>query len=388
MKVCFVTTAFPRWLGDGQAVFVWEAVRAVSRQGIQVCVVAMHSPSTSTREYMEGIKVVRPRYWWPEHAEILRKEGAAGLPVTWSRYPVARLQILPFALVHTVAAMRCARACDLIHAEWTLSAAASVLGSWAHRRPVLATVQGSDIFQVAQHPLGAWFTRATLLRCNQITALSHALKKETAAIGIPESRIKVIPNGVDTKRFVPPAHGAREKLVLYVGTFIERKGLAHLLAAMPDIFRAFPDHRLLLVGEGPEESSLRQLSERLGIADRVSFLDFQPQERVRDWMQRAQLFVLPSLEEGMGVVLLEALACGTPVVASQIDGIQDVVTPEVGILVPPADAQALSTAVQNILCDPGRWQEMSRCARERAVSQYDWERVACQFIELYQSILA
>ena len=90
----------------------------------------------------------------------------------------------------------------------------------------------------------------------------------------------------------------------------------------------------------------------------------------------------------MGVVLLEALACGTPLVASQIDGIQDVVTPDVGVLVPPADPQALAEGLRKILTKPGSWDEMSLAARERAVSHYDWDHVASQFVELYRTMLA
>lgn len=387
MKVCFVTTAFPRWAGDGQAAFVWEAAQAVARQGVDVRVVAMHSPGVPTREYMEGIEILRPRYWWPEQWEILRKEGAAGLPATWRKYPLARLQILPFFCIHTLVTARYARSCDLIHAQWTLSAAAAALGGWLHHRPVMVTVQGSDIFQATRHPVGAWLTQNMLVRCDRITALSRALQEATAAIGVQEDKIWIVPNGVDTNRFVPPADATRERIILYVGSFIERKGLRYLLTAMPEVLRSFPDYRLVLIGEGPEGNMLKQLAERLGVAEETNFLEFQPQDDVRNWMQRAKVLVLPSLEEGMGVVLLEAMACGTPVVASRIDGIQDVVAPDVGMLVPCADSTALSEAIQSILGDVNKWGDMSDCARRRAVAHYDWAHIASKYIALYRSMV-
>ncbi|MGD8998294.1 MAG: glycosyltransferase [Anaerolineae bacterium] len=386
MKVCVVTTAFPRWPGDGQAVFVWEAVRAIARQGIQVRVVAMHSPESRVHETMDGVEVLRPRYWWPERWEYLRKEGPAGLPVAWRKYPLARVQILPFLLVHALTAARCARSCDLIHAQWTLSAGAAQLGRWLHQRPILVTVQGSDIFQVTRHPLGAWLTQKVLLQCDGITALSQALKDATTALGIREDRIEIIPNGVDTDEFTPPADDIREDVILYVGTLIKRKGLKYLLGAMPEIMRSHPGFRLVLVGEGPEEQALRQLADEVDVAKRVSFLGFQPPDQVRAWMQRARVLVLPSLEEGMGVVLLEALACGTPVVGSRVDGIQDVITPQVGRLVPPADSAALSEAIQAILSDSQQWADMSQQGRHRAVTHYDWDHIATQFVNLYESI--
>jgi glycosyltransferase involved in cell wall biosynthesis len=336
---------------------------------------------------MEGIEVIRPRYWWPEQWEFLRKAGPAGLPVAWQKYPLARIQVLPFLLVHTLTAARHARSCDLIHAQWTLSAAAAYLGKWLHSRPIIVTVQGSDIFQVPTHPIGAWLTTRILRRCDRITALSQALKDATASLGIHTEKIRVVPNGVDTTRFTPPVNSSRDDVILYVGTLIERKGLEYLLSAMSAVFESFSSYRLALVGEGPQESKLKQLAEDLGVAKRVSFLGFQPPERVRMWMQRAKVLVLPSLEEGMGVVLLEALACGTPVVGSQVDGIQEVITPDVGLLVPPADSAALSKAIQSILSNTQRWTDMSQHARERAVTHYDWDYVADQFITLYQSMV-
>jgi len=381
-----LTTCFPRWEDDGVCGFIWEAVRAISRQGVDVRVIAMHSPGTPARECIGGVEVVRPRYWWPEDRELLRKEGG-GLPATLRKYPLASLQIAPFALVHALAAVRCARDSDLIHAHWTLSAAAAQLGRWMHRRRVLATVHGSDIFQVTRHPVGAWLTSKVLRRCDRITAVSNALMEAAIAAGADRRKIQTISNGVDTRRFAPPRDGNRERVILYVGSFIERKGVKHLLAAMPEVLGALPHYRLALVGEGPQHAQLRQLADGLGVAERVDFLGFLPQDQVRSWMQRAQLFVLPSLEEAQGVVLLEALACGTPVVASQVDGIPEVITPDVGVLVPPADPAALAGAIRAALASSSRWADMSRCARERAVTVYDWNRIAQQFVVLYQSMI-
>ena len=385
MRICVITTCFPRWSGDGQCGFIWEAARAIAHQGVQVRVVAMHSPGTRPREHMNGIEVLRPQYWWPESWEILRKEGG-GLPATLRKYPQGFFQVIPFTLVHALVTARCARDCDLIHAHWTLSAAAACLGSWVHHRPILVTVHGSDIFQVTKYPVGAWLTKNVLLHCDRITAVSSALMEATITIGINPEKIQVISNGVDTNRFVPPANENRNNTILYVGSLIERKGVKYLLSAMPELFRSFPHYRLVLVGEGPQYPMLRRLVNSLGIAEKVTFLGFQPQDQVRTWMQQARLLILPSLEEAQGVVLLEALACGTPVIASQVDGIPEVITPDVGILVPPANSIALFEAIRSILRSPRRWVDMSHRARERAVKYYDWDRIASQFAGLYQSM--
>jgi glycosyltransferase involved in cell wall biosynthesis len=386
LAVCVVTTAFPRWEGDGQAAFVWEAARAVALRGVRVRVVAMHSPGARSHEFVQGVEIIRPRYAWPEHWEGLRREGAGGLPETWKKHPLLRLQLVPFMVVHILNVMRYARSCDVVHAHWTLSAAAAFLGSWFHRCPLLVTVQGSDIFQVTRHPLGQRVTGALLRRCRQVTALSAALAEATIAAGVPAAAIQVIPNGVDTFFFSPPADAQRDDTILYVGSLIERKGLHYLLRALPQVLQAFPGYRLLLAGEGPQEAILKQAAAQLGIASHVSFLGFQSQEQVRNLLQRARVLALPSVEEGLGVVLLEALACGTPIVASRTGGIPDVVTADVGLLVPPADSPQLAEALTCILADPPRWEGLSRCARQRAISHYDWNSIAGQFVDLYRTL--
>jgi glycosyltransferase involved in cell wall biosynthesis len=125
------------------------------------------------------------------------------------------------------------------------------------------------------------------------------------------------------------------------------------------------------------------------LGDRVEFVGFQSQAVVSEWMRQARLFVLPSLEEGQGVVLLEALASGTPVVASDVDGIRDVVVPVVGMRVPPADPAALALALAQLLSsDAATWQRMSQAARRRAVEIYDWDKIAARFVEIYEKMMA
>lgn len=387
MKILVVTTAFPRWPGDGHGSFIWEAVRAVAQQGVQMSVIATHSPGAATHERIEGVEIWRPRYWWPERMEVLRKE-AAGLPVIWRKYPLARLQIVPFAAIYTLATARMVRSADLIHAHWTIPAANALLARALYRRPLLVTVHGSDIDLVTANPAGAWLTRRVLRRCDRVMAVSRHLAGATAALGVPAGRINVIPDGVDSGLFAPAAPEGRAPLLVFAGSLVPRKGVTYLLQAMPPILRAFPDYRLVIVGDGSQRAELERQAQNLALGQGVTFTGALSQSDVRQWMQRARLLVLPSIEEGLGVVLLEALACGTPVVASRVGGIPDIVTPAVGRLVAPGDPGQLAEAVCALLGDPPAWAEMSGRARERVVAEYDWERIAGRHIALYRSMLA
>jgi glycosyltransferase involved in cell wall biosynthesis len=179
----------------------------------------------------------------------------------------------------------------------------------------------------------------------------------------------------------------RPSIILFTGSLIKRKGVRYLLDALALLPSDLPSYRAVIVGEGPEEGALRKQVTALGLADRVEFMGFQPQSVVSEWMRQARIFVLPSLEEGQGVVLLEALASGTPVIASDVDGIRDVVVPEVGKRVPAADPSALAAALEQLLrSDADAWKCMSQAARQRAVDVYDWDKIGVHFAQIYEDL--
>ena len=384
VKVCIVTTAFPRWPGDFRAIFVYEAAQALKRQGCTVRVIAMHNPGAKTHEIMDGVEVIRPRYA-PERWEVLQKDSA-GIPAAWKKNPLARLLMVPFLMVHTLAVARHAADCDIIHANWTLSAAAAWASAWLHRRKWVVTVQGSDIFQAPKIGLVRQITRAALRRTTRVIALSRSLAAATAALDVPAEHITVVPNGVNLANFPHQPESTREPVILYVGSLIARKAPNVLIDAMPEILARCPQHRLVLIGEGEERTALEAQIARLGLAEQVRLIGTQTQQQVGEWMRQAQVFVLPSYEEGQGVVLVEALASGTPCVGSTAGGIPDVVTEDVGRVVAPGDTGALAKAILDVIGNPTRWQELSVGARRRAETTYDWDLIARQLMKIYQSV--
>jgi N-acetyl-alpha-D-glucosaminyl L-malate synthase BshA len=390
LRVCVATTVFPRWYGHGEGTFIWQFVKVLRRQEMEVAVVAMHSPGLPERETWEGIEILRPPYWWPADAEMLRKDGG-GLPINFRRYWLARLQLPALLLAHGAAIARMAKGCDLIHTHFTVSTAAALATQAWHRLPVVATVHGSDIFQVPKLPLGAAFTRNTLRRSTAVTTVSAALREACLALGVPAAQVSVVSNSVDTDTYAPPPAGAideREPVVLFVGSLIARKGVDTLVRAMADVSAVLPGYRLVLVGDGPEQDNLAALASSLGIGGAVEFPGFLSQAEVAHWMQRARLFVLPSNEEGQGVVLLEAMASGTPVVASHVGGIPEVMADGTGCLTPPGDVQAMARQMLAILADPARWQQFSRAGRRHVEQHYSPRVIGACYRELYAAILA
>lgn len=389
LRVCVATTVFPRRLGDGEGPFIWQFVKVLRQQQIDVTVVAMHSPGLPTHDNWEGVEILRPPYWWPVGAEMLRKDGG-GLPINFRRYPLARAQLPALLFAHGAAIGRAAKGCDLIHAHFTVSAAAALAVRPWHRLPVVTTVHGSDVFQVPKLPLGTPFTRSVLRQSAAVTTVSTALFDACRALDVPPSKVSIISNSVDTTAYTPPAEqtmGAREPFVLFVGSLITRKGVDTLVRAMAQVVTTLPDHRLVVVGEGPEQATLAGLAASLGIAAQVEFVGFLPQADVARWMQRARLFVLPSNEEGQGVVVLEAMASGTPVVASNVGGIPEVVVEGTGLLAPPGNAEVLAAQMLSLLEDAAYWQQLSLAGRRHVGQHYSPRVIGACYRDLYAAVL-
>jgi glycosyltransferase involved in cell wall biosynthesis len=385
-SILVATTSFPRWEGDYRGTFIYEGCRALAALGAQVRVVAPHSAGAKTREVIEGIEIFRPRYMVPEGLELLL-ETPGGLPVLWSRRKLGRLIVFPFFISHALAIARLARGCDLIHAHWILSAYAASLTAPLHRKPVVCTVQGSDVYEAMRMPLFGGLGRRALRHATKVIALSRALAGEAATQGVDPNKITVIPNGVDATLFAP--NGVpREPVVLFAGSLIERKGVASLIEAFGLLHRRHPDCTLVLIGEGPARAELETLAARSGLSDSVRFTGSLVPADVARWMRRAEMFVLPSLEEGQGVAMLEALVSGTPCVASQVGGIPEVLSSEWGALVPPGDPAALAAAMRDLHEHADLRRAMGRAAAAAVREQYDWPVIARRILDVYKGVMS
>ncbi len=386
LRVCVATTSFPRRPGDGRGAFIWEACRALRDLGVEIRVVTPHAPGAKDRERFDGVEVFRSRYLRPERLETVAAESG-GLPAFWEGRRLGRIAVLPYGIAHALAIARCARDADLIHAQWTFSAFAAWIGRALHGKPVVCTIQGSDVYRAMRGPLAGWCSRKALNGSRQIIALSQSLAAAARAQGVRPGRIDVIPHGVDCQAFHPDGR-PREPVLLFAGSLIERKGIRHLLRAMADIHAAHPERRLVILGDGPQRRELEQLAAGLNLGSAVSFPGEQSRADLADWMRRAELFVLPSLEEGQGVVLLEALASGTPCVASRIGGIPEILSPDWGALVPPGDSRALTEAIVALIRQPEKRQAMAERARQAALERFDIRQEAVKILRVYREVLS
>lgn len=220
-----------------------------------------------------------------------------------------------------------------------------------------------------------------------VTAVSEYSADDLAARGVPRSMIEVAYNGVDTERYSPGESSIQfsqwDTVLLYVGPLAERKGINYLLRAMQKITSEHPDTGLLLIGGG-NQAELRHLARKLGVSKNVQFEGFVSEQDLPDYYRSADIFVFPSLLEGFGLVLVEAMASGLPIVSTQCTAIPEVVG-DAGYLVPGRDGQALSEAINEIISNQS-FNRLGKRSLRRVHNHFSWEERTKDLVEIYKNV--
>jgi glycosyltransferase involved in cell wall biosynthesis len=220
-----------------------------------------------------------------------------------------------------------------------------------------------------------------------VVACSNGLK-ELALKTDSSARIHVIPDGVDLSRFHPVERNVNSEKVkiLTIGRLIPRKGFDYLIRSLPEVMRTTRrDFLVEIVGDGPLRAELIRLTEQLGVTDKVIFAGTVPYERLDEKYKQADIFVLSSLAEGMPLVVLEAMASGLPIIASGVQGIEDLVKEGInGHLFPPGDYRSLSRHLATVIDNDAARPEMGKESAQ-IVQKYDWASIAEQYLNIYKS---
>jgi N-acetyl-alpha-D-glucosaminyl L-malate synthase BshA len=309
-------------------------------------------------------------------------------------YPLLAERSYALALSATMIEVAGARKLDLLHLHYALPHAASallarsVLGAAAPK--VVTTLHGTDVSVVGSDPRFAALVRTVVAAGDAITTPSKWLAQLAyERLGLPGDRtIEVIPNFVDTVRFAPaglPKASNRTHVLMHVSNFRALKRAEDVVR----IFAAVRTHgptRLDFVGEGPERSSAEALVASLGLGDHVRFLG-EPAD-LPALLQASDVFLLPSQSESFGLAALEAMACGVPVVASDVGGIPEVVVDGVsGFLAPVGDVDGMAAATQRLLTDDVLHDRFARAARRLAEEHFRLEPAVDRYEALYRNTL-
>lgn len=395
MKICMLTSSFPRYTGDYAGPFIYQLAHKLVQQNVKVYIVTPTDENALPYEIMDGIYVHRFQYMPSTRYQRLTYHNG-GIPVALHQSWLAWFQIIPFILAFLRMAWRVGRYCDIFHAHWTLAGLVAVPIAKLQRKPIVLTAWGADI-NLVRGPLLKILNRALLANMNSITAVSEDLKRKIIELGLPERQISILPNAVDEQSYIPmPQKNVRNNLnlpkdnpiILFVGSLIERKGLSDLISAMPDVLQGQPQAKLYIVGNGYLEPSLRQQAETLNLEQAICFVSAQPPTNIPLWMNAADIFVLPSYSEGRPTVILEAFACETVVVASNIGGNCELVIPgKTGLLAQMKNPTDFAEKLLILLNNVQQRQIMAKQTRQFIIEQgFTWQDNAKRLLEIYRNL--
>ena len=386
MRILTFTTLYPNAVLPQFGIFVETRLRKLVESG------------------RVSARVVAPCPWFPltnprfgkyaAFARIPRFEERHGLSIDHPRYPLIPkigmnvAPILLFAAALPLLRRQIARGQDFdvidAHYMYPDGVAAVMLGI-ALDRPVAITCRGSDINEIPKYRLPKKQIIWAATRAAALVTVSEGLRQRLGDLGIAPERVRVLRNGVDLDLFRPMEQsiirsrlGLSGPVLLSVGNLVRLKGHDLIIRALADL----PSATLLIVGRGPEQSSLEALTHTTGVADRVRFLGPVPQDQLRDFYSAADVLVLASASEGWPNVLLESMACGTPVIATDIPGAREIIgSPEVGKLLPERTPSAIAQSAKDILAAPG-----DRAAIRAYAEGFGWEGTTLGQLRMFDEI--
>jgi glycosyltransferase involved in cell wall biosynthesis len=335
---------------------------------------------------------------WSRYAQIARSEIRQNIEVYHPRYPVIPrygMTAAPYLLYQT--ATRALQKLindglefDLIDGHYLYPD--GVAAAWLARRfrkPVVLTARGSDVSQLPNYAVSRRLIRRAIDAADGVIAVSEGIKSGLVRLGADQGRVLVLRNGVDVTAFRPlnrdesrAALGLTRRTLVSVGLLIERKGHDRVIRALMHL--ADLDLDLVIVGEGPERSSLSALVRELGLTERVHFVGPQPQSRLPVYYSAADAMVLASSREGWANVLLESMACGTPVVASNAWGSAEAVkSRDAGIVVSANTPEGIADGIRSLLKYPP-----NRAATRAYAEQFGWEPTSEGQFSLFKDVIA
>lgn len=384
-----LASTYPRWAGDPEPGFVHELSRRLTGR-FHVTVLCPHAPGAPVAETMDGVDVVRYRYA-PEAWETLVNDG--GIVTNLRRAKWKSLLVPGFVLAQLWYAWRLVRRrrIDVVHAHWLVPQGFVAVISRLGRRalPFLVTSHGADLFALRAWPFPA-LKKLVIREAAAVTVVSEGMLAGIAALGGDPGRVGVEPMGVDLRgRFCPdPAMPRSRSDILFVGRLVEKKGLQHLLDAIPLIRAKRPDVRLTIAGFGPDMTARREQAVQLGIEDWVDFVGPVAQEHLPDLYRRAALFVAPFVEarsgdqDGLGLVLIEALGCGCPVVVSRLPATRALLATCTAVYeAESGNPTSISQAVLEAL-------ETGESPRPEDIAGFDWDKRAAAYGALLEHMVA
>jgi teichuronic acid biosynthesis glycosyltransferase TuaC len=387
LRLLTFSTLFPNAEQPNHGIFVENRLRHLLASGEASSEVLAPVPFFPSRAAVFG--------QWGRLARVPRHEVRHGIEIHHPRYPVVPrvgMSLAPMLLYRAMAPflhrlLAGGARIDAIDAHYLYPD--GVAAVWLGRRfgiPVVATARGTDVSLIPRYRIPRQLIRGAIAGAAALIAVSAALKAALVELGAPPEKVTVLRNGVDTRVFRPPADraaartglGLNRPTLISVGHLIERKGHHLVIEAL----RALPEWDLIVVGEGPERARLAEMVRTLGLGDRVRLLGARPHAELPALYGAADALVLASSREGWANVLLESMACGTPVVATDIWGNPEVVQDRAAGVIVERSAAAIAEGVRRLAAEAP-----DRSATRAYAEQFSWDDTTAGQLAVFRQVI-
>jgi glycosyltransferase involved in cell wall biosynthesis len=402
-----LASSYPKYEGEVTAPFIEEIAAGIAARGHEVHVV-LPKHRDMRRALVERKVHLHPYAYAPieqlnvwGYAEAL----AADVQVRSLVYLAAPLALTASTLVTMRVAKRIQA--DIVHAHWVIpNGPPAALAAARLKRPLVISLHGSDIYLPERHRWLRGSCAWALRRAATITACSGDLARRSIALGAPAERVNVIPYGADKETFRPSEPNERQRLraelglakgetcLLAVGRLVRKKGFEVLIRALPQVIAETGPVRLALVGQGDLWDELQTLAQEQSVEDYVWMPGAIERDRIPALFRSCDILSVPSVHDqkgnvdGLPNVVLEGMASGVAIVASDVAGIPQVIIPEeTGLLVPEKDPVALASAIVRLIQDPELRHRLGSGARRKVEEYLNWPVVAQEFEQVYQQAL-
>jgi len=393
VNILFVSSQFPNRCEPNRGVFSLQIARELARMADLQVIAPI--PTLGALRFLDGFKRYRTNLDIPdlEYAERIPVHHPKyfALPGMGFLHPLSEYR----PLQAVITSLHRSWGIDAVNCHWLFPDGVAVQSICRRLRiPVVLTALGTDLNSFSTYLMRKSSIRNALVKADTVTVLSGAMVKRCLALGVDAGKVKLIPNGVDLQKFtLRERSGCRAKLsmpgharaILFVGSLVPVKGVADLLHAFALLRQkmAGSEVRLYLLGSGFLADELRRLAEKLEIGTEVVFTGPVPHAELPEWMNAADCLCLPSLSEGHPNVVMEALACGLPVVASAVGSIPDYVNDRCGRVVSPGNPQELCDGLISCLSTTYQRDEI-----RGGVEQMGWNSCAERYFNTMKQLVA
>lgn len=389
MKIGVITSAYPEFEDDPHGIFVHRLMKEISKQGHEVHVLAPFT-GDKTKYILEGINVERFHYFYPKRFQKLC--GRSGMIDNVKEGFLVKFQVLTFLFFNVLYSLRKFKDMDIVHVQWPIP---NGLGALFLKKiygvHYINTIHGEEVYLSKRYHM-LFALRGLVNNSEKTITNSSATRDSCLEAGLEKEKLDIIPFGVDTEFFRPLETPKKEDMfqILSVGYLIERKGFEYLIKAMNDVLKKYENVQLTIVGSGPLEKKLNNLIKKLKLQNNIKIIKNISDDELLRLYNSSDIFVLPSIvdsqgnTEGLGVVLLEAMACKLPVIGSNIGGIPDIIQDgETGLLVTEKDISGLSRAILNIIENEKLRKKLAINGYNTVQEKFSWENVTESYLKIY-----